>query len=121
MDYVHKQKEGKEPPNKGKHNPLSKSYSKKYISEKNKEKLKERRKIAIQLKGNKCFRCLQENLPIYAFEFHHRDPKEKEKQALTGSDKKFFKELEKCELVCANCHRIIHHGEERLNDLNNES
>lgn len=117
LSYMHKLKEGTIPHNKGKHDPNSKSYSKEYRYKKSNIKLKERRKQAIKLKGNRCFRCQVPNLPIYAYEFHHRAPNEKEKQALRGSDKKFFEEMEKCELVCANCHRIIHHGEERLNEV----
>lgn len=52
-------------------------------------------------------RCAQ------ALEFHHVDPKIKEHQIAnlnTHKEDTIIKELEKCILVCANCHREIHYG-----------
>lgn len=52
-------------------------------------------------------RCLD------ALDFHHRDPKEKGFQIsgmFNRSFKKLRPELDKCVLVCANCHREIHAG-----------
>lgn len=108
MSYVHKMKEGTVPYNKGKHNPLSKSYSKEYISKKAADLLKERRREIIRIKGNKCAKCQLKNIPIAAYELHHRDPSEKDKKSMRGSLVKMLKEAEKCDLVCANCHNIIH-------------
>jgi predicted HNH restriction endonuclease len=49
-----------------------------------------------------------------ALDFHHRDPKQKSfglsVRGLTRSWEKIQKELDKCILVCANCHREIHAG-----------
>lgn len=48
-----------------------------------------------------------------ALEFHHLDPKLKEYQITnlnTHKEDTIVKELEKCILVCANCHREIHYG-----------
>lgn len=46
-------------------------------------------------------------------DFHHADPKTKIKSvhefARTGSYKKAFAEVEKCIVLCANCHRILHY------------
>ena len=47
--------------------------------------------------------------PHYVMDFDHRDPKEKEFNisAITrsGSLKRIWEEIAKCDLVCSNCHR----------------
>ncbi|MCC6460155.1 MAG: hypothetical protein IT260_06775 [Saprospiraceae bacterium] len=72
------------------------------------------RKIkAIHYKGSQCDRCqLNLNNTHYSvFEFHHLNPKIKEfnwtKLRMTSWEK-ITQELDKCILLCANCHRIIH-------------
>ncbi len=52
-----------------------------------------------------------------ALDFHHRDPSSKdgviaEMVANKRSKEAILKEIEKCDVLCANCHRI-HHYEER--------
>ena len=72
------------------------------------------RKIkAIQYKGSKCHRCqLHLEATHYAvFEFHHADPTTKDvdwTKMRLSSWKKIMQELDKCVLLCANCHRITH-------------
>jgi hypothetical protein len=68
---------------------------------------------SILYKGGKCNRCqvTLETLPQSAFEFHHLNPDEKEKEpakVMRMSWDNIKKEIDKCILVCANCHRIIH-------------
>jgi hypothetical protein len=52
-----------------------------------------------------------------ALDFHHEDPSKKEahihRLLANGQNAKLEKELEKCVVLCANCHRI-HHYDERL-------
>lgn len=77
---------------------------------------KRRRKVkelAVEYKGGKCEKCGY-NKYVGAMEFHHLDPSKKD---FTLSDKghcrsweSVKKELNKCILVCANCHREIHAG-----------
>ena len=55
--------------------------------------------------GNKDYRCL---------EFHHRDPGAKEFNVSSGladghGMDRMFREMDKCDVICANCHRILHH------------
>ena len=63
--------------------------------------------------GGKCLDCnlTLEESHYSVFEFHHRDPKSKDyswqKLRLLSLDK-VHKELKKCDLLCANCHRIRH-------------
>lgn len=90
--------------------------NKEYIKEKQKEQKRKRKLESILYLGGKCSNCKQEFHPAI-FEFHHRDPKTKEKdpsKMLSLSWKKITEELDKCDLLCANCHRLIHHRENYL-------
>lgn len=65
---------------------------------------------AVKLLGGKCSVCGY-NKCIDALEFHHKDPKQKEFRLGSGNTmswKEYKKELEKCILVCSNCHKEIH-------------
>ena len=66
---------------------------------------------ALDYKGYKCSRCGY-NKCLEALEFHHQDMTQKE-FSISDRDikldwKNIRQELDKCELVCANCHREIH-------------
>jgi len=84
-------------------------YLKKAVARRRK-KLKE---MAVEYKGGKCIFCGY-NKCIDALEFHHLDSKKKDfglsARGLTRSWKRIQKELDKCILVCANCHRELHAG-----------
>ena len=63
-------------------------------------------------RGGKCEYCGY-NKNLAALEFHHRNPEEKEFQVdarafSNHSLEKLERELEKCSLLCANCHRERH-------------
>lgn len=74
------------------------------------ENKRSRKKQAIEYKGGCCERCGGIFHPA-AFEFHHISPHEKEKDPCKiNSWESMRKELDKCLLLCANCHRIEHHG-----------
>lgn len=84
---------------------------------KNYERVKSyRQKIktkAIEYKGGKCERCGY-NKCEWALDFHHKNANEKEfsiSRYSTLSWDRIKKELDKCIMVCANCHREIHHEE----------
>ena len=98
-----KMKETKNTPKK----ELEKSYYKR-----TKEKL-------IEYKGGKCQVCGY-NKCTSALEFHHLDPSQKD-FTISGGTKSFENlkpEVDKCILVCANCHREIHAGLVDLELLN---
>ena len=64
---------------------------------------------AIEYKGGKC-ECCGYNRNIAALEFHHLDTSEKD-FGISDTHHSWddtVKELDKCILVCANCHREIH-------------
>lgn len=80
--------------------------------QKNRHKLK---KFCFEYKGGKCKRCEVSTLPLCCYHFHHRDSREKEFEVgqLFGSSgergmEKIMNELEKCDMLCANCHLITH-------------
>ena len=73
-----------------------------------------RRKIkekALAYKGGKCERCGY-NKSNWFLTFHHLDPNEKDfalgKYGHARSWKKVKEELEKCQLLCLNCHGEVH-------------
>lgn len=63
-----------------------------------------------EMKG--CERC-KEKYEYYVLDLHHLEPEHKDDNVSvllhSGSKKKVEEELKKCIVVCANCHRIIHH------------
>lgn len=69
------------------------------------------KEIGVQRLGGKCIHCGENR--VYLLDFHHRNPEEKE-STLSDYSKgynvdKFFEEVEKCDLLCANCHREFHY------------
>ena len=77
---------------------------------------KKRKIEAINYKGGSCIDCgiNHHNFPAGVFEFHHIEPNEKDvdwtKLRLRSWDK-ITHELDKCVMLCANCHRIRHSEE----------
>ena len=71
----------------------------------------ERKLRAVEYKGGKCQRC---GYSAYygALEFHHRDPSQKD-FTIGHVNRKWdniVAELDKCDLLCANCHREVEGG-----------
>ena len=65
---------------------------------------------AVNYKGGKCVSCGQV-YPSCVFDFHHVDPNTKEGNLRDLLRKGFDaarEELDKCVLLCANCHRLHH-------------
>lgn len=83
--------------------------------QKRRDKVKE---LAVQYKGGKCCICGYDKY-VGALEFHHLIPDKKDfgigAKGYTRSFAKIKEELDKCILVCSNCHREIHAN---LIDLN---
>jgi 5-methylcytosine-specific restriction endonuclease McrA len=76
--------------------------------QKRRDKIKQ---MAVEYKGGCCFNCGY-TAYIGALEFHHKDPSKKDfgiaSKGFTRSWESVKLELDKCILVCANCHREIH-------------
>lgn len=78
--------------------------------------IKRRKKVrdmALEYKGGKCCMCGY-NKSKRALSFHHVDPSKKDFgisfRGFTRSWEKTKAELDKCVLVCMNCHMEIHDG-----------
>lgn len=69
------------------------------------------RQMAVEYKGGKCGRCGYSKC-VEALEFHHLDSSQKDfgisEKGYTRSWTRVREELDKCILVCANCHRELH-------------
>lgn len=96
----------------------SKGMVSQYFSEDGMQKASERKKKyardakehAIKYLGGECIKCGY-NKCNAALDFHHRN--EEDKSFIISNFKstnyeKLEKELDKCDLVCANCHRELH-------------
>lgn len=71
-----------------------------------------KRKKAYDKYGRSCTACGY-NKCTEALDFHHLDPAEKEiepSKVFTRSWERIQVELDKCVLLCANCHREVHAG-----------
>jgi predicted HNH restriction endonuclease len=95
----------------------------KYYVAENRRKMKRK---AVEHKGGKC-ECCGYATSIWALDFHHIDPSLKDfgisDKGLTRSWEKIQQEIDKCILMCKNCHAEIHHGLRQLPrlDSNQES
>ena len=71
------------------------------------------RKKAVEYAGGRCELCGYDRC-VEALDFHHRDPSTKSfgisQKGITRSWEKIQKEIDKCALICANCHREVHAG-----------
>ena len=72
-----------------------------------------RKREFIALRGAKCVDCGYDRC-IQALDFHHRDPSTKhfDLGTFSGGRDRAFAELEKCDLLCAVCHRLRHFRED---------
>ena len=74
------------------------------------------KRLLIEYKGGKCEQCGY-NKCDGALQFHHIDPKEKDftisqvnLNDTNFSIDKIIEEVNKCQLLCANCHAEIHYS-----------
>lgn len=76
-------------------------------------KRRARLKEAIDLLGNKCNVC-KNTFDAVCYDFHHVNPELKLfniSDNLESNKERFFNEVKKCILLCANCHRLVHKQE----------
>lgn len=77
------------------------------------------RQFAVNYLGDKCNRCGWSG-DISGFDFHHQDPSKKDFtiNSVVLASKKWEmvkEELDKCELLCALCHRLEHSDYQNVN------
>lgn len=83
--------------------------------ERKKEDFKRERLWLREFKASlECLKCGENH--IACLDFHHRDPKEKDSPISSKvgrwSRKRIMAEIEKCDVLCSNCHRKEHWKEE---------
>jgi len=68
------------------------------------------KRIALRHMGGNCILCGYKRCPR-ALHFHHLNPFEKDFEISKGSSwREVEYELQKCVLLCANCHAEVHSG-----------
>ena len=87
------------------------SYCRQCMSNQSKERQRELKRKAVEFKGGFCEDCGKVYHQV-VYDFHHKNPSEKD---FTISEfkslkwcKEIEKELDKCVLLCSNCHRLRH-------------
>lgn len=106
VEYYHRNKEARCLKNKE-----WRLINKGYVLEQQRLYKRERKLQSIAYLGGKCQKCSNEYHPS-VYEFHHRDPEDKDRdpsKMLSLSWERLEAELNKCDLLCANCHRLVHH------------
>lgn len=83
------------------------------IRDRAKEKYAATKRKAVAYLGGICQQCGLEDECINVYEFHHKNPAEKDFEISTKTRRLTLsaavkKELDKCELLCSNCHRKKH-------------
>lgn len=80
---------------------------------------KKLKQIVLEYKLNNSCKVCNETHPA-CLDFHHLDPKLKTKEIGVimkwGSSKKLLEEIDKCIILCSNCHRKLHAGVIKLGD-----
>lgn len=84
----------------------------KYLERNKKYRIEIKKYIRELKESNPCLDC-SVSYPYYVMDFDHMDGKEKENNinylSSTGRIGALKKEIVKCEIVCANCHRVRTH------------
>lgn len=73
-------------------------------------------KKLIEIMGGRCELC-KLSFPPQAYDFHHKNPSEKDfsiAHLLDYSFETILREAQKCALLCSNCHRIAHYVHKNL-------
>lgn len=92
-------------------------YRKKYVIFHAAEARRKTKIKCIEYKGGQCENCGYSKCPT-ALVFHHPDPTQKDfgisEKGFARSFTKCKPEIEKCILLCANCHAEVHYKEDKI-------
>ena len=83
-----------------------------------KERYWETKRKAVNYLGGECMRCHLKTKYVEVYDFHHRNPENKD-FSISKNNLGFNSirsELDKCDLLCANCHRITHYTPDAYNE-----
>lgn len=97
------------------------SYCKRCTNSERLVRMRRFKEKCVEYKGKECELCGY-NKYIGALEFHHKDPSQKDLQISKVRGRTFNeiikKELDKCQLLCSNCHRELHFIENQKKTYN---
>jgi hypothetical protein len=86
-------------------------FRKKYLRFRTAEQRRKNKRQAVEYKGGCCSKCGYDKC-VGAMIFHHPDPSQKDFGIAEGCTSKSFNnikvELDKCIMLCANCHAEAH-------------
>lgn len=77
------------------------------------------KKELVEYKGGKCELCGY-NKCYASLDFHHKNPEEKDpdwRKMRSWTPSRVKKEIDKCQLICKNCHSEIHYLHNDLQDV----
>lgn len=84
---------------------------------------REIKRKSVEYLGEKCIDCGLKTTMYCVYDFHHVDPNTKDFKVRFQNCVRFERiktELDKCVLLCSNCHRIRHY-KERVDEIEQES
>jgi len=87
------------------------------------DKRESRRNLIFDIVGEVCNRC-GVKYPRYVFDLHHRVPENKLFDIMASLHilwDRLLIEVEKCDLLCANCHKIVHYEMRMEKESENDS
>ncbi|AGR89469.1 HNH endonuclease [Pseudomonas phage PAK_P4] len=79
------------------------------------KRYEQRAKVIVDMKGGSCYLCGYDKC-VAALEFHHMDPSQKDfeiSKRWSMKDERIKAEIDKCVLLCSNCHAEVHYNEAR--------
>jgi lysyl-tRNA synthetase class I len=83
-------------------------YKEKY-DERNKQQKEKTKQTILEHKKSGCMSCKEAD-PV-CLDFHHLDDKDLVVSQMLGyNEERVLKEISKCVVLCANCHRKVHAG-----------
>ena len=87
--------------------PANKAHHLRVLNERRKRRIERNRRLVAELKSVPCRDC-GGKFPTEAMDFDHLDDKEAliSQLVYTAGTERLLTEVRKCEVVCANCHRI---------------
>ena len=97
---------------------LFRSQKQKVLNRRNKHRFNKKEKLKNSV-GGKCQICGYDKCQR-ALHFHHIDPTTKSFEIaprLDGNINTIMKEVQKCIMICSNCHRIRHYKENRIKTI----
>lgn len=74
-----------------------------------------RKDMLVEKFGDKCHDC-GDTFHKCMYDFHHTNPLEKKFEIAPALDRNWdtiLEEIEKCVMLCSNCHRLRHYNEDR--------